>query len=74
MLVGAAPLLAVGWSYPEPAPAYAPPKDHVAFRVAPFDACYVGDEQVRPQPGGFYDGWFTSDLAGPCKGVEGSRF
>ena len=74
VLAGAAPLLAVGWSYPGPASAYAPPKDHVAFYAAPFDACCLGDKQVRPQPGGFYNGWITSDLAGPFIGVEGSRF
>jgi hypothetical protein len=27
-----------------------------------------------PQPGGFYGGWITADLAGPFKGVPGSRF
>jgi hypothetical protein len=27
---------------------------------------------VIPQPGGFYGGWITSDLAGPFKGVPGS--
>jgi hypothetical protein len=36
------------------------------------DACYLGDERVRPQPGGFYGGWVTDALAGPIKGVPGS--
>jgi hypothetical protein len=36
------------------------------------DACLVNDERVLPQPGGFYGGWITSDLAGPFKGVPGS--
>jgi hypothetical protein len=26
------------------------------------DRCYVGDEVVTPQPGGFYGGWITSEL------------
>jgi hypothetical protein len=36
------------------------------------DACYLDDERVRPQPGGFYGGWVTDALAGPIKGVPGS--
>lgn len=31
-------------------------------------ACWLADERVRPQPGGFYGGWVTDDLAGPFKG------
>jgi uncharacterized protein (DUF427 family) len=69
-----APLLAVGWSYPRPTPAYAALRDHIAFYAAPFEAVLVDDERVRPQPGGFYGGWITDNLAGPFKGVEGSRF
>ena len=38
------------------------------------DACFVGDEQVTPQPGGFYGGWITSDLVGPFKGPPGTAF
>lgn len=30
--------------------------------------CFVNDELVRPQPGGYYGGWVTNDLAGPIKG------
>jgi len=29
------------------------------------DACYVNEEKVIPQPGGFYGGWITSDVVGP---------
>jgi hypothetical protein len=47
-------------------------RDHVAFYAAPLDSCTVDGEQVVPQPGGFYGGWITSDLAGPFKGVPGS--
>ncbi|MBC7505670.1 MAG: DUF427 domain-containing protein [Sandarakinorhabdus sp.] len=68
------PLLAVGWSYPHPAPAFAALRDHIAFYAGPFDACYVDAEKVCPQPGGFYGGWITANLAGPFKGVDGSRF
>jgi uncharacterized protein (DUF427 family) len=62
------------WSYPAPSPAFSILKDHVAFYAAPFDACFVDDEQVTPQPGGFYGGWITSHEGGPFKGVPGSRF
>lgn len=34
--------------------------------------CFVGDEQVRAQPGGYYGGWVTHDLTGPIKGAPGS--
>ena len=35
--------------------------------------CYVDDELVRAQEGGFYGGWITSDLVGPFKGAPGTR-
>jgi hypothetical protein len=34
--------------------------------------CYLGDERVTPQPGGYYGGWVTADLVGPIKGEPGS--
>jgi uncharacterized protein (DUF427 family) len=74
VVAATAPLRAVGWSYPDPSPRYAALRDHIAFYAAPFDTVLVDDERVRPQPGGFYGGWITADLAGPFKGVDGSRF
>lgn len=62
----------VAWSYPHPTRAFAALRDHLAFYAAPFDRCSVNGEMVRPQPGGFYGGWITVDLAGPFKGVPGS--
>lgn len=62
------------WSYPDPTPAFAMLRDHVAFYAAAMDACLVDGERVSPQPGGFYGGWITSRVAGPFKGVPGSRF
>jgi hypothetical protein len=38
------------------------------------DACFVGDEQVTPQPGGFYGGWITSEFEGPFKGGPGTAY
>lgn len=46
---------------------------YVAFYAGKVDACFVDDEQVRPQEGAFYGGWITSDLAGPFKGGPGTQ-
>ena len=67
-------LARVGWSYPDPTPTFALLRNHVAFYAAPFDRCSVDGRDVVPQPGGFYGGWITPDLAGPFTGVPGSRF
>ena len=56
-----------------PSDAFAPLRDHVAFYAGRMDACFVDDELVVPQPGGFYGGWITSTVAGPFKGGPGSR-
>ncbi len=63
----------VGWSYPSPSRSFALLRDHVAFYAWPFDHCSVDGETVTPQPGDFYGGWITRKLAGPFKGVPGSR-
>lgn len=44
-----------------------------AFYAGRVDACFVGDEQAAPQPGGYYAGWVTADLTGPIKGAAGSQ-
>lgn len=62
----------VGWYYLDPSGRFKEIARHIAFYAGKFDACYVGDEQVVPQPGGFYGGWITSNLTGPFKGVPGS--
>jgi uncharacterized protein (DUF427 family) len=64
----------VGWSYPEPTRGFSVLRDHIAFYAAPFDRCLVDNVDVVPQPGAFYGGWITPDLAGPFKGVPGSSF
>jgi uncharacterized protein (DUF427 family) len=61
------------WSYKSPSPSFAALRDHYAFYAGKMDACYVDGELVVPQPGGFYGGWITSRVAGPFKGVPGSR-
>ena len=61
------------WSYPDPTPAFRAITDHLAFYPALMDACYVDGERVKPQPGGFYGGWITSDIVGPFKGEPGTQ-
>jgi uncharacterized protein (DUF427 family) len=45
----------------------------IAFYPARVEACFVGDEQVRPQPGGYYAGWVTDAIKGPIKGDPGTE-
>ncbi|MEG3125490.1 DUF427 domain-containing protein [Sphingomonas sp. GB1N7] len=73
VVIGDVVLPRVGWSYANPSPAFAILRDHVAFYAGPFDRCSVDGETVVPQPGDFYGGWITGALAGPFKGVPGSR-
>jgi len=61
----------VGWAYHDPKRGYEAIRDHVAFYCAPMDACLVGDEKARPQPGRFYGGWVTDGIIGPFKGEPG---
>jgi uncharacterized protein (DUF427 family) len=72
--IGGARLPAVAWAYPRPTPAFRALAGFVAFYPAPLDGCFVDDDRVTPQPGGFYGGWVTSHVAGPFKGGPGSRF
>lgn len=60
------------WSYPAPTPAFAALRDHLAVYAGVMEQCFVGEEAVTPQPGGFYGGWVTRDLKGPFKGGPGS--
>ncbi len=62
----------VAWSYPEPMAAYAALRDHLAVYAGAMDECFVGEERVTPQPGGFYGGWVTQRLKGPFKGGPGT--
>ncbi len=60
------------WSYEEPTAGFAAIAGYVAFYARTLE-CWVGDERVTPQPGGFYGGWVTGNLEGPFKGGPGSR-
>ena len=61
----------VGWSYPDPAPAFEPIRDFISFYPALL-ACYVSGERVSAQPGQFYGGWITNEIVGPFKGEAGT--
>jgi uncharacterized protein (DUF427 family) len=61
------------WFYPNPTQAFKEIKDYVAFYAGKMDACYVGDELVKPQAGDFYGGWITSNIEGPFKGSQKER-
>jgi uncharacterized protein (DUF427 family) len=64
---------AAAWTYPEPVPAFAALRDHVAFYPSRMDECLLDDEVVAAQEGDFYGGWITADIEGPFKGAPGTR-
>ena len=72
--VGERTARSAGWYYPNPTGGFAAIRDHIAFYPGAMDRCTVDDEVVRPQPGGFYGGWITSDIVGPFKGDPGTEF
>lgn len=69
--VGARSAKRIAWSYRNPVAAFEEVQDHVAFYPQKLE-CFVDDERVTPQPGGFYGGWITQDVVGPFKGGPGS--
>ncbi|MBT8383616.1 MAG: DUF427 domain-containing protein [Ignavibacteriaceae bacterium] len=70
--VGAREALKAGWYYPKPTNEFFAIQNYVAFYADKMDGCFVDDELVTPQPGGFYGGWITKDIVGPFKGEPGS--
>lgn len=63
----------VAWTYEDPSASYEVLRDSFAFFPGRVDACWLGDERVRPQPGTYYGGWVTREIVGPFKGVPGSE-
>ena len=61
-----------GWFYEAPSRGFEALQGMVAFYPERVDACFVGDEQVRAQPGDFYGGWITNAVVGPFKGGPGT--
>jgi uncharacterized protein (DUF427 family) len=62
------------WGYDAPTPGFTAMAGYVAFYAGLMDACYVDEQPVVPQPGGFYGGWITDGVAGPFKGGPGSEW
>jgi uncharacterized protein (DUF427 family) len=61
------------WAYDRPTRGFTDLTGMVAFYPGRMEACFVGDERVEPQPGGFYGGWITANLIGPFKGAPGTQ-
>jgi uncharacterized protein (DUF427 family) len=61
------------WTYERPSPGFERIAGYVAFYAGRVDLAAVDGEAARPQPGGFYGGWVTSDVVGPFKGDPGSE-
>jgi len=62
----------VAWSYLQPHGDFAVLTGALAFYPRELE-CYVDNERVRPQPGGFYGGWMTKEIVGPVKGEPGTE-
>ena len=65
-------LARVAWSYPDPFPEFEAIRGYVSFYPAQLE-CTVAGIRVLPQPGRFYGGWVTPEIAGPFKGEPGSE-
>ena len=63
---------AAAWDYPDPTPAFAALRDHLALYAEPMDEVTVAGVRVVPQPGSFYGGWTTPNVTGPIKGAPGT--
>lgn len=56
------------WTYRDPLPGFELIRGAVAFYPALMDACWVDEERVEPQSGGFYGGWITAGILGVAAG------
>lgn len=72
LVAGRKQLPSHAWSYPQPMAGAESLADCVAFYARGLQ-CTVGGLPATAQPGGFYGGWVTPDLAGPFKGAPGSE-
>ena len=73
LVVGEEVVHDAAWTYPAPTPAFAAIQDHLSFYPQRLEACWVDDERVVPNDGGFYGGWITSRVVGPFKGAPGTQ-
>lgn len=61
----------VAWSYEEPFVDFVSIGGYLSFYPGKLE-CYVEDDRVVAQPGGFYGGWVTPEIVGPFKGQPGT--
>jgi uncharacterized protein (DUF427 family) len=59
------------WSYEQPFVDFTSLRGYLSFYPGKLD-CYVGEDRVTAQPGGFYGGWVTPEIVGPFKGEPGT--
>lgn len=71
-VVGDRRVAAVGWTYPDPTPAFASLRDCICFYPSRVDAAWLDEERVQAQESDFYGGWITADIRGPFKGPPGT--
>ena len=62
----------VAWAYFDTFPEFHAIAGYFSFYPSRVD-CSVDGEPVRPQPGGYYGGWLTSEVVGPVKGGAGTE-
>lgn len=60
------------WTYRTPKGDFEALRDFISFYPAKLE-CFLDDERVQPQGGGFYGGWITDDIVGPFKGDPGTE-
>ncbi|MDA7946843.1 MAG: DUF427 domain-containing protein [Hyphomicrobiaceae bacterium] len=63
------------WSYPDPledSGDCAQLRGYFAFYSYELE-CFLADQRIDPQQGGFYGGWITPDITGPFKGAQGTK-
>jgi uncharacterized protein (DUF427 family) len=73
VIVGNQISINAAWYYPNPTPEFVEIAGYVAFYANKMEGCFVGDERVEAQAGGFYGGWITSNIQGPFKGSPSSK-
>lgn len=71
--VGGVTARKAAWTYDAPTKNFSALAGYIAFYAGSMEACYVGSERAIAQPGSFYGGWVTSNLAGVPKGARGTE-
>ena len=59
------------WCYSEPFGDFAGLAGYYSFYPSRVE-CFVDEQRVRAQAGGFYGGWITDEIVGPFKGDSGT--